>query len=289
MTDNNADINEEYKKKTNLLIGRYFDTEDENERKQIASDIVELNFGLICKIVYNEWGWYDELDELIDIACMAVLEKIDRFKPERNVPFWNYISRYIRQYVFIYLASNDMHSYDIGLRINKIKKCVEKYFPDYVSKPEILSQIASQIADKINCTEFEVRSAIDAINKSNRASLDALSDMVTDEYQPEKHALMYEDIEELAEVLSEFSEEDRQLVCCIYENCIDDVDEVNKRLGTDYTEKELRGRTLRIKNMIRSRYRKKKINAVRESDKENNVHKNNPDLIMDIIDGISNI
>lgn len=277
----------EFKEENQKLLDRYYNTADEDEKRKIAADIVEFNYKLICKIVNTEWGWYNEPDELVSIACTAVMEKIDRYKPDVGTAFWTYMGRYIQQYIFKYFAKTDMHSYDIGLRINRIKKCVQEYFPEYYGKPELYKDIASQIADKLNRSEYEIRSAIDALNKSNVVSLDDMLVIPAANVQPENSAMIGASMDELADIIRDFGDEDKEILMCIYEGYdTNETDTINNRLGTSYTQEELQQKIFRLKNRIRQIYRKKKKNKVNESDDNNNVYNMSPDRIMDIIDGI---
>ena len=73
MSADRGDImeNKDYKYETDLLLKAYFNTEDEDEKKQIVSSLVELNYRLICKIVREDWKWCENVDELINEAFKA--------------------------------------------------------------------------------------------------------------------------------------------------------------------------------------------------------------------------
>ena len=289
MSADRGDImeNKDYKYETDLLLKAYFNTEDEDEKKQIVSSLVELNYRLICKIVREDWKWCENVDELINVAIIAIMEKTCKYDINSKTNYWSYMDKYMNQYIMKYLNENSFQSYYIGLNINKIKDCVRKNYPQYLSHFDKLKDIAPQLTEQLNLTEFEIRSAIDILNKSSVVSLDNAVVNPSGGLSPEKSTMINLSMEELGDIIKDFNDEEKELLLCIYDGYINNPDVVNERLGTEYTAEEIEIKVMHLKIKIRSKYKKKNRNKAKESDQENNVYHIEAERMMDIIESLT--
>jgi RNA polymerase sigma factor (sigma-70 family) len=276
-----------FKYETDILLKEYFATEDEEARKKIVSGIIELNYRLIYKIVEEDWDWCDDFEELINVAIIAIMEKTCKYKIDSGSNYWSYMEKYMNQYIIKYLNENSVQSYYIGMNINKIKNCVRKNFPQYLSHLDQLKDIAPQLTEKLNMSEYEIRSAIDILNKSNIISLDDTVITPAGGINPEKASMINLSMEELGDIIKNFSDEEKELLLCIYDGYISKPEIVNERLGTEYSADEIEAKVMHLKIKIRSIYRKKNRNKEKESDKENNVHHINAEKLMNIIQDLT--
>jgi RNA polymerase sigma factor (sigma-70 family) len=276
-----------FKYETDILLKEYFATEDEEARRKIVSGIVELNYRLIYKIVGEDWDWCDDFEELINVAIIAIIEKTCKYKINSGANYWSYMEKYMNQYIIKYLNENSVQSYYIGMNINKIKNCVRKNFPQYLSHLDQLKDIAPQLTEKLNMSEYEIRSAIDILNKSNIISLDDTVITPAGGINPEKASMINLSMEELGDIIKNFSDEEKELLLCIYDGYISKPEIVNERLCTEYSADEIEAKVMHLKIKIRSIYRKKNRNKEKESDKENNVHHINAEKLMNIIQDLT--
>jgi RNA polymerase sigma-B factor len=69
-----------------LLAGRWRSRRDEQARAMLAERYDPLAHGLAFRFV----SWGEPLDDLVQVARLAVLKCIDRFEPERGLPFATY-------------------------------------------------------------------------------------------------------------------------------------------------------------------------------------------------------
>jgi RNA polymerase sigma-B factor len=61
--------------------------------RSVRNDLVELHRGLAARIANDYRGRGVELDDLVQIAMLGILKAVERFDPERGIPFSSFASR----------------------------------------------------------------------------------------------------------------------------------------------------------------------------------------------------
>ncbi|ELR96900.1 RNA polymerase sigma factor SigF [Gloeocapsa sp. PCC 73106] len=82
----------------------------------LRNKIMQLNFGLVKKEVYNWINQYHEsYEDLLQVGCLGLLRAIERFDPEKGHAFSSYAIPYIRGEIQHYLRDKN-HSVKIPRR-----------------------------------------------------------------------------------------------------------------------------------------------------------------------------
>lgn len=276
-----------YKEQNKILINKYINEIDEKKKREIAAEIVNYNYHFIVYFVSKYYDFYPEKQELINIGSLAILDNLHKYNPNLYDNFLVYMVSYIKRDITDYLNKDKIYRENIGRHIKKIKDCVATYYPKYINTIyENRKQLIPLIANKIKLSEYEIMSALEAMNMSNYSVIED-SDNRISSGSPESSVLKKLDLEEIGEIVKDFSEEEKLILMCIYEGDIDkneiNVDIINNKLNSDYSYDEIKKLAAKVVNKLRGCFFRKKC-ARKESDENNNTPYISGNKILDITD-----
>ena len=75
-----------------VLDRRFRDFRD-NQERSVRNELVEAHRGLAARIANDYRGRGVDLDDLVQIAMLGILKAVERFDPDRGIPFSSFASR----------------------------------------------------------------------------------------------------------------------------------------------------------------------------------------------------
>ena len=149
-----------------VLFMRYLDQRDPVDR-----DVLIERFLPLAQQLARRYRRTDEpLDDLFQVACLALVKAIDRFDPRRDVAFSSYavptivgeIKRYFRDRTWSVHVPRDLQ--ELALRVDR---AVADLSLDLHRQPTV-----TEIAAKVGCEEEDVLEALEASSAYRATSLE---------------------------------------------------------------------------------------------------------------------
>jgi RNA polymerase sigma-B factor len=148
------------------LLERYRRTRDETVREELVSRFLPFARGLALR--YR--GGSEPTDDLIQVASLGLVKAIDRFEPERGVPFTAFaaptilgeLRRHFRDRVWTVRVPRGLQE-----RIAQIDEAISKLTGQLGRPPSI-----GEIGDKLGLEAAEVLEAFEASHNRRMLSLD---------------------------------------------------------------------------------------------------------------------
>ena len=148
------------------LLRRYHATGDPVVREELVARFLPLARSLAMR--YSGGG--EPSDDLVQVASLGLIGAIDRFDPQRGVPFGAFagptilgeLRRHFRDRVWTLRVPRGLQE-----RIREVEEAITKLANDYERSPTI-----AQIADRLEITEDEVLEALEASDARRTMSLD---------------------------------------------------------------------------------------------------------------------
>jgi RNA polymerase sigma-B factor len=149
------------------LFARYLDTRDHVDRDMLVERFLPLARQLARRYERSD----EPFDDLFQVACLGLVNAIDRFDLSRDVAFSTYavptivgeIKRYFRDKTWSVRVPRDLQ--ELGLRIERVASALETDLHRSPTVPEI--------AAAADCTEEAVLEAIQALGAYRASSLEA--------------------------------------------------------------------------------------------------------------------
>jgi RNA polymerase sigma-B factor len=148
------------------LLRRYHATGDPVVREELVARFLPLARSLAMR--YSGGG--EPSDDLVQVASLGLIGAIDRFDPQRGVPFGAFagptilgeLRRHFRDRVWTLRVPRGLQE-----RIREVEEAITKLANDYERSPTI-----GQIAERLEITEDEVLEALEASDARRTMSLD---------------------------------------------------------------------------------------------------------------------
>lgn len=148
----------------------YYETRDARAR----DDLVRAHMGLARSVARRFANRGEPLDDLIQVADLALVKAVDRFDPHRGVKFSTYANATIS-------GELKRHFRDRAWAIRTPRSVQERYLEakaalDHLSKELQRSPTTQEVAAEISATPEEVIEAMEAGSNLHAASLDSARD-----------------------------------------------------------------------------------------------------------------
>jgi RNA polymerase sigma-B factor len=148
------------------LLRRYHATGDPVVREELVARFLPLARSLAMR--YSGGG--EPSDDLVQVASLGLIGAIDRFDPQRGVPFGAFagptilgeLRRHFRDRVWTLRVPRGLQE-----RIREVEEAITKLANDYERSPTI-----AQIAERLEISEDEVLEALEASDARRTMSLD---------------------------------------------------------------------------------------------------------------------
>jgi RNA polymerase sigma-B factor len=153
-----------------LLDRRFRDFRDTQERS-LRNELVEAHRGLAARIANDYRGRGVDLDDLVQIAMLGILKAVERFDPDRGIPFSSFasrtvngeIKRYFRDRTWAVRPPRSTQERHLDLRR------VTATMSANLGRPPTVNELAAEL----EISEDEVLEAMEAGAAYRAASLDA--------------------------------------------------------------------------------------------------------------------
>lgn len=190
----------------------YHETRDE----AVRDDLVRAHMGLARSVARRFANRGEPLDDLVQVADLALVKAVDRFDPTRGVKFSTYANATIS-------GELKRHFRDRAWAIRTPRSVQERYLDakgalEHLSKELRRSPTTQELAEEIGASPEEVVEAMEAGSNLHAASLDAARDN-DDERNPSHRLgtsdLGYSSVEDRAvldELLRELPERERYIL-----------------------------------------------------------------------------
>jgi RNA polymerase sigma-B factor len=148
------------------LLRRYHATGDPVVREELVARFLPLARSLAMR--YSGGG--EPSDDLVQVASLGLIGAIDRFDPQRGVPFGAFagptilgeLRRHFRDRVWTLRVPRGLQE-----RIREVEEAITRLANDYERSPTI-----AQIAERLEISEDEVLEALEASDARRTMSLD---------------------------------------------------------------------------------------------------------------------
>jgi len=148
------------------LLRRYRDTKDPAIREELARRFLPFARGLALR--YR--GGSEPTEDLIQVASLALVNAIDRFEPERGIPFTAFaaptilgeLKRHFRDRVWTLRVPRGLQE-----RIADVEDAITRLTSDLGHAPSV-----GQIAEKLELSEGDVLEVFEASHNRRTLSLD---------------------------------------------------------------------------------------------------------------------
>ena len=149
------------------LLHRYHDTRDPAVREELVGRYMQF----ARSMAFRYRGGSEPTDDLMQVASLGLVNAIDRFDPERGIPFLAFaaptvlgeLRRHFRDRVWNLRLPRGLQE-----RVSKVDEAITKLTGEFERPPTV-----AEIADSLGIGEDEVLEAFTAANARRTASLDA--------------------------------------------------------------------------------------------------------------------
>jgi RNA polymerase sigma-B factor len=148
------------------LWRRFADTRDQRAREQL----VERNMAFAKRLALRYRGASESFDDLLQVANLGLLNAIDRYDPERGIPFTAFASptilgelkRHFRDRVWTVRVPRGLHD-----RIAEVERAIVELTKKLQRAPSV-----GEIADRLGLEQIEVLEVLEANHNRRPLSLD---------------------------------------------------------------------------------------------------------------------
>jgi RNA polymerase sigma-B factor len=125
--------------------------------RQLRDEIVAANVGLAYSAAYRFKGRGAEVDDLAQVALLALVEAVDRFEPERGTPFSAFatlviqgtLKHHLRDHTWVVRPPRSVQERSLA-----VMSCTDQLTNELCRRPSI-----EEIADRLGCSAQAVREA----------------------------------------------------------------------------------------------------------------------------------
>ncbi len=163
-------------------MGRYIGTEKRSREAELwrrldegdgraREELVDLHMQLARRLARRYAGVLEPYDDLLQVACLGLLNAIDRFDPAAGTPFVGFakptilgeLKRHLRDKVWTVRIPRPLHD-----RAGEIDRVLEKLAGELGHSPSV-----GEIAERLDIDQMEVLEALEADRSRRMVSLDA--------------------------------------------------------------------------------------------------------------------
>jgi RNA polymerase sigma-B factor len=142
----------------------------ESQDRAIREELVKRNMPFAKRLALRYRGASESFDDLLQVANLGLLNAVDRFDPERGIPFTAFASptilgelkRHFRDRVWTVRVPRGLHD-----RMAEVEKAITELTKQLQRSPSV-----GEIAEKLDLEQTDVLEAIEANHKRRPLSLD---------------------------------------------------------------------------------------------------------------------